>query len=371
MEFLREHYLDYMTFRNPSRPMLVELFGPLVGLPEEWRRQGAAEDEIELSAFGFNFVRRYQLEVNTGLLGSDQETVLEETEEYKITLDSLGRRMKLIKSTATLPLPLDYPVRTMDEWLKIKERYQYSEDRFSPGWEENLQQARADRALIVASIPGGFDEPRQLLGEENLCYAYYEQPELIHDILETIGETACRVLERVTRVIPIDQLSVHEDMAGKSGCLVGPSQIEEFIAPYYRKVWDLLSERGARIFRQDSDGNMNSVIEAFLQAGITEMYPMEPAAGMDIVALREKYGTRLAMSGGIDKHVLRESKEAIRAELEYKLQASMRTGGMVFGLDHRIPNGTPLENYRYYIKTAREILGLDPDPAPGWDRMAF
>jgi len=116
---------------------------------------------------------------------------------------------------------------------------------------------------------------------------------------------------------------------------------------------------------------MNAVLPAFLDAGLTCSYPMEPAAGMDVVEVRKKYGDRLSMLGGIDKHVLRQDRGAIRAELEYKLQPMMRTGGMVFGLDHRIPNGTPLENYRYYVKTAREILGLDPNVVPGWKRMAF
>lgn len=51
----------------------------------------------------------------------------------------------------------------------------------------------------------------------------------------------------------------------------------------------------------------------------------------------------------------------------------MQKGGTVFGLDHRIPNGTPLENYRYYVETGREILNLPPlDPSKtGWQRMAF
>ena len=37
----------------------------------------------------------------------------------------------------------------------------------------------------------------------------------------------------------------------------------------------------------------------------------------------------------------------------------------------RIPTGTPIANYRYYVKTAREILGFDPVGEPGWSRMAF
>jgi hypothetical protein len=34
----------------------------------------------------------------------------------------------------------------------------------------------------------------------------------------------------------------------------------------------------------------------------------------------------------------------------------VRTGGCLLGLDHRIPNGTPLEHYRFYIAKAWEIL---------------
>lgn len=371
MEINREEYLEYITFGEFERPLFVELFGLLVGLSAEWKSQGAKKDEIDLTAFGFDYVKRQNIQVCTGIFGGLKPVVIEDTPEYTMSRDQLGRTMKLIKSTATIPLPLDYPVTDMDSWLKVKTYYTFNEDRFTKGWEEHAKNAYSKGYLICTEIPGGFDEPRQLMGEENLCYAYYEDPELIHDILTTIGDTAFRVLERVTRVIPVDHLSIHEDMAGKTGSLIGPSQISVFLKPYYRKIIDLLKQRGTRNFRQDSDGNMNSVITSFLDCGITEMYPMEPAAGMDIVEIRLKYGKSLAVSGGIDKHVLRHTKNEIRDELEYKLQPLMRTGGAVFGLDHRILNGTSIENYRYYVKTAREILGLEQNPKPGWARMAF
>ncbi|HBT64427.1 MAG TPA: hypothetical protein DEB10_07200 [Ruminococcaceae bacterium] len=162
-------------------------------------------------------------------------------------------------------------------------------------------------------------------------------------------------------------------MAGKHAPLVGPNIVRQFIKPYYRKSWDLLNERGTKLFSQDSDGNMNAVMDSFIESGVNIFYPCEPAAGMDIVQLRRKYGNKIAFKGGIDKHVLRGSKENIRKELEYKMQPDMQTGGVVFGLDHRIPNGTPLENYIYYVKTARELLNLPPieQSEKGWGRMAF
>jgi hypothetical protein len=269
---------------------------------------------------------------------------------------STPRSLRNLENKATLPLPMDWPVRTMDDWLKIKPWYQYSEARFGQDWERVAREHLAAGRVVSVSIPGGFDEPRQLLGEERLCLAYYDQPELVHDILDTIGATAFKVLDRVSSTVQVDLLSVHEDMAGKSGPLAGPRQVTAFIKPYYRRIWDMLAERGVRLFDQDSDGDMNAVIPAFMEAGVNLMHPMEPAANMDIVKTRELYGNNLAFYGGIDKHVLRRGQEEIVAELEYKIPPMVASGGCMLALDHRIPNGTPLEAYRFYIRKAWEIM---------------
>ncbi len=355
-EVRREEYLDHMTFRRNDRPLFTEIFGPILGLKEEWERQGATPAELDFSAFRYRCEDRHFIPVNTGRNGGLPEVLIEETDEHKVWRDGLGRTMRLPKLTATLPLPLDFPVKTMDDWQRLKPWYRFSADRLVGDWEAGAKAAAQAGKVVCVGIPGGFDEPRELMGDEAACVAYYEQPELMHDILDTIGETAFTVLEAVSRRVQVDLLYVHEDMAGKSGPLAGPTQIREFIAPYYRRVWDVLRERGARLFDQDSDGNMNPVIEPFLEAGVNSMHPMEPAAGMDIVQVREKYGTRLAFYGGIDKHVLRQSKAAIDAELERKIPPMLRTGGCVLALDHRIPNGTPLEHYRYYHKRVWEML---------------
>ena len=352
----RAEYLDHMTFQANRRPLFTEIFGPIVGLKEEWEEQGATSDELDFSAFRYRCEARVRVPVNTGRCGGYPEQPIEETDDHRIWRDGLGRTMKLPKGTATLALPLDYPVKTMDDWLMIKPWYEFSEERFHPGWEAAVRGMIADDKVVTVSIPGGFDQPRQLMGEEMLCVAYYEQPEVIHDMLDTMAATARKVFERVVAAVPIDMLFVHEDMAGKSGPLAGPVQIREFIMPYYRGAWDFLQEHGVRLFDQDSDGNVNAVIDAFLDCGVNCMHPMEPGAGMDIVQVRAQYGDRLAFYGGIDKHVIRRSKEEIVAELEYKIPPMVKTGGCVLALDHRIPNGTPLENYRFYIAKAWEIM---------------
>ncbi|MFI5355873.1 MAG: uroporphyrinogen decarboxylase family protein [Opitutales bacterium] len=372
MRFHREEYLDLMTFVPGARPMFLELFGTLVGLDDEWRAQGATEDEIALTAFDWDYVPIVDFGGYPLPRGAAPVTI-EDTPEQRVQRDFLGRTLLLLKKTATHALPMNFPVQTMDDWLRVKPYYEFTPDRIN--WDEvaAARKAREEGALIRAYMPGAFDMPRDLMGEEIACLAYYEQPELMADIMATLADTMRRVLEPISAVLTIDQLSVHEDFAGKSGPLVGPIQIKEHFRPYYRAIWEPLADRGAKIFQVDTDGNINVVIPALLDCGVTCIYPMEPAAGMDMVEVRRQYGHRLMMLGGIDKHVLRLDREAIRRELEYKLQPLMREGGCAFGLDHQIPNGTSIENYRYYVDLGREILGLPPrDPSrKGWARMGM
>ena len=49
-----------------------------------------------------------------------------------------------------------------------------------------------------------------------------------------------------------------------------------------------------------AEDNPVRVIDAFIDAGINCMHPMEPAANMDIVQIRQKYGNRLAFYGGLE-----------------------------------------------------------------------
>ncbi|MFW6271070.1 MAG: uroporphyrinogen decarboxylase family protein [Bacillota bacterium] len=373
MKWTRNQYLELMTFGDVQQQMFVELFGLLTQLEEEWRKQKATEEEINLIAFDWDYVPLTGCGGNTGQRGGFKPEVIEENEKYIIRKDSLGRKTKLIKDSASIALPMDYPVENMEDWLKIKHLYKFHKDRIDQEQIKKAKKLQKKGYLVTAWIPGGFDLPRQLMGEENVCLAFYQHPDLIHDILETVGNTAFKVLEKISQELIIDNLRIPEDLAGKSGPLIGPDHIEEFLKPYYRKIWDMLSERGTKLFSQDSDGDLNAVIDAFIDCGVNVMFPMEPAAGMDIVELRKKYGKKIAFKGGIDKHVLRKSKEDIRKELEYKMQPLMQEGGTVFGLDHRIPNGTSLENYKYYVKKGRELLGLPPltPERKGWEVMAF
>jgi len=74
------------------------LLGLLPGVAEDWRAQGATEAEIDLTGFGFDYCPWHAVGVNTDMIDPRQTAVLEETDEYQICLDELGRHVKLFKS---------------------------------------------------------------------------------------------------------------------------------------------------------------------------------------------------------------------------------------------------------------------------------
>ena len=133
MEVRREAYLDYMTFKIPGPPMFTEIFGPLLGLKEEWQAQGAVKEELDFSTFRYRRSMSHSVSVNTGWIGGPAPEILEETEDHILGTDRYGRRVKLFKQSATIPLPLTHPVETMDDWMRVKSHYEFTEDRLGKG----------------------------------------------------------------------------------------------------------------------------------------------------------------------------------------------------------------------------------------------
>jgi len=370
MRWSVDDYVGQMSFSKYHRPFFAELFGPLQGLPEEWREQGADEEELSLQAFGFDHVPVHRVSVNTGLQGGGHE-VIEDTPVIRITRDAYGRHQKLIKASASIPLPMDFPIEGPEDWgSRFRHRYTWSDERMGLKWLENAKESRARGCHLLLGVPGAFDEVRQLMGDEEACVVCYEEPELLRDMLEVMGETICKAIRMISTEIRVDQISIHEDMAGKSGPMWGPQQMEDFAVPYYKKIRKEMDRFEIPLFEMDSDGDVTPILDHIVEGGINVLHPLEPTGNLDAVEVRERFGDRLAIKGGVNKFVIANGHRAIEEEIERVVLPLKGEMGVVFSLDHRIPPGTPLEGYRYYVRKMREALGLEEFEA-GWGRMAF
>jgi len=119
--------------------------------------------------------------------------------------------------------------------------------------------------------------------------------------------------------------------------------IDEHILPAYKKITSFWRRNGVDIILMDSDGDIDPIIPNYLKAGFNCFTPLE-AACVDLVALRKKYGKRVALIGGIDKRALVKGKEAIEREVESKVPYLKREGGYIPCIDHLVSPDIPYEN---------------------------
>ena len=122
---------------------------------KEWLEQGATPAELDFSAFRYRCPATGGIPVSTGQVGQlCAPCVLEETDEYVLSRDSLGRAMRLYKGVATIPLPEGgHPVRHMDDWRRIRHLFEFSEARLASHWERGAWRRSGDHGqLAEASI---------------------------------------------------------------------------------------------------------------------------------------------------------------------------------------------------------------------------
>lgn len=356
-----ERFLALMHFKPVDRMLLWE-WGPWPSTLRRWQREALGEGNNPPQFAECE--NKVQCGVDLWMLPRYEKRVICENEESITRLTERGIVMRTFKSPDRMSMPehIEYPVKERADWEKLKKRFDYSEPaRFPANWEDKCERWRREGPVVVFQGPRSpslFGFVRELLGPERTLYAFHDEPELVHDMMEFNTEFTVNLLHRVLDEAPITALFFWEDMCYRSGPLISPKMFREFMLPRYLRITDLARSKGIDTIFVDSDGNVEELIPLWLDSGINGVYPMEVAAGMDVVKLRQQYGKELLMTGGIDKRVLAQDRKAIDNELEKKLSI-VEQGGYIPHIDHAIPHDVPYENFAYYWERKKSLLGLE------------
>lgn len=290
--------------------------------------------------------------------------VMEEDENTLVILNQGGQTVKVFKDhTQNMPMYLDHPVKDWESWKGYKKRLDPdTPERWPVYWNGYVEKMNTRDYPVILGVGGFFGFLREWMGLENLLYTFYDDPNLVEDMMDAVLYLELEVIKRTVKDLKVDQVSFWEDMCYKSGPLISPDMFRRFMMPRYRQITDLLHKNGIDIIFVDSDGNLTELIPLWLECGINYVWPLEVAAGNDAVALRKEYGRDLIMGGNIDKRALIKSKDAIREEVLAKVPFLLEKGGYFPSIDHLVPPDVSLENYQYYINTMREVAGLKKIP---------
>lgn len=372
----RERFWRTVRFQQVDQlPYWADWLGPWevwiqqgMSIPSEARADDDFRREWFIRTFGFEgmysaFWGQPRVPVNLGLYPPVESVVVEETETYRVVKrgdGSVVRQFSHPGSSLISTQFLEYPIKRRADW----ERYRDERlDPDAPGrypepaeW-NRMVQAWAERDYPI-SIDGGsfYGYLRDWIGVERLSLMLYDDPDLVHEMMDYLASFFIAVLHRALHEVDVDFAMFWEDMCYKTGPLLSPAMFREFMLPNYRRVTSFLVEHGVELSWVDCDGNIEALLPLWIEGGVRGHYPLEVAAGMDAGKLRQQYGQNIVMWGNVDKRALTRGREAIDAELA-RLAPVVAAGGFIPLVDHGVPDDVPYENYLYYLEQRKRMTG--------------
>ena len=354
---------------TPGAPLFRREFGYYC--MERWKEQGLPEDVPLPELFHYDAGGDHGL----GQLGwceaafspAFESKVIEDRGDHELVQDHAGRQVLCFKGRRQgfMPEYVGHPVRDRKTWEEdIKwrldpttpERYADLDDRM-----EKAKEAAGRGMIIIQNLIGGYMYLRSLIGPQDLPYAFYDMPDVVHDCMRTWLALADAVIARHQEHVTIDEIFFAEDICYNHGPLLSPEMMREFLLPYYQTVIDNLKSRqidqGRHLYMHvDTDGLAMPTIPIYQEVGLDVMSPFEVASGCDVVQVGKEY-PYLVIKGGIDKRVLAKSKRDIDEMVERILPAMRERGGYIPTCDHGVPEEVSLENYMHYRERCVELGG--------------
>jgi uroporphyrinogen decarboxylase len=270
----------------------------------------------------------------------------------------VAERYENDQEESSIPHFIEFPVKTPADWERMKERYRIDDPaRVIPQKAiDDVRSGAATGKMVSVRCPGPYGMLRNWMGFENLGLAFYEYPDMIHDMIDHMTELCLHQLRSFPEDLPVDHSGWWEDMASRNGPFVGPAMFRTFLQPQYHRIQEEMKRHGCVLGLVDCDGNPHDIVGNWMEEGVNIMFPLEVAVGVDPFAWRKEFGMDLRLKGGIAKQPLVEGGPAIDREIE-RIKPLLEQGGYVPHLDHLVPPDISYDHYRAYLDKKRALIG--------------
>jgi len=354
----RERFVRTLRGQDVDRVPFIKVFGGDNAIVPAWEaeRPGIGKEIDALLGFEGTYRGWAQPGVNVGLSGLGPSERIEDDERHAIWRHGDGSVTWEQKGADFHGRVLEWAVKDRNDWERLRTHHLDAADpgRFPADWADRVRRYAARDYPLQLTHGGVYGFARNLMGDEALAYAFYDDPGLVHDIMDSYTDMAIQVWSKMCADVEFDLIECWEDMASKNGSIISPATFREFMTPNYQRIAQFARQNGIAIILVDSDGNIMELTDLMLEAGVTALYPYEVQAGNDVARALDRFPT-LGVIGGLDKQVMARGKAAIDKEME-KARCLIRKGRFIPGPDHFVLSDVTFANYRYFMERLREVV---------------
>jgi uroporphyrinogen decarboxylase len=282
-----------------------------------------------------------------------QSVTISEDAETRTFRDGHGKTVRYWKNKAGTPEHVGFDCDSRERWETI-----YKPALCSTG-------LQIDPAAVVRAYRQGreqskwchltgvevFEQTRALMGDEITAMALIEDPEWVMDVAETFIDQLLMNFDALMATgIQPDGLWIYGDMAYNRATFCSPAMYKEMLWPQHKRLVEWAHAHRMK-FIYHTDGNVNQVMDLWVEAGFDCFQPIEAKADMDVRDLAPKYGDKLSFFGNIDVMVMGTNDlDKIEEEIKTKFAAGMANKGYAYHSDHSVPPQVSWDTYQHIIR---------------------
>ena len=259
--------------------------------------------------------------------------------------------------TYSMPEFVEYPVRDRASWAFYKERMTPADVMSADEIDARCRAFDVRTRPLTIPVGGAYGFLRGLFGPEKLSLTFYDDPELIHDMMSwRLKQVRTFVFPLIERLRP-ESVYMGEDLCYNHGMLLSPGCFHEFCGEYYQAVCDEAFGAGAALVAIDTDGNLMEFVDVATHYGVNGFFPCEVKAGNDLFRVREK-NPDVVLIGWLEKETVNEGNEhLIRPEIESKVPPLLAKGRYFPNGDHGLQPWVTFDNLCRFMTLLHEVTG--------------
>ena len=363
----RDRFVNLFLNKEVDRAPFLDYMGQLPSAVARWQTEGLqvpegkSPSEALAETLGFDGRRGILLPVNTFICPGYEPEVLENDGRRILRRNQWGEIMQDLAGTEVMGIAIEGPVKDRRTWDEVKERLQWeTPGRLPANWDEVVTRAKASGETVYAGdLPAGFfGGPRELLTAEVLLTLFYEDPDLVEDILDTLCDLWVGLYSRIQQDITLDWCFIWEDMCYKAGPLISPAMFRRFLLPRYQRLIAAVRSAGCPLVLVDSDGDQRPLTPLWIEAGVDLLMPWESQFGLDLVEVRKTW-PELGIIGGLSEQALEHGREAMDHELA-SLPHMLERGRYIPSVDHNITAAVSWADVQYFYGRLQELIHKYP-----------
>ncbi|MGE5557782.1 MAG: uroporphyrinogen decarboxylase family protein [Bacillota bacterium] len=206
--------------------------------------------------------------------------------------------------------------------------------------------------FIVWGPSGVLENVIELTGYDNLCFMIYEQPELAGDIFDAVGSRLLKYYEICAPFEKVGALISNDDWGFNQQTMLSPADMRKYVFPWHKRIVEAIHRAGKPAILH-SCGNLESVFDDIIDDMKYDAKHSYEDKIMPVEKAYEKWGSRIAILGGIDvSFICLSTPEEVAKRSRAMLERTADRGGYALGTGNSVPEYVPAENYLAMIKTA-------------------